>query len=137
MRGHLTRALLSALTLVFFLGPFAVQLVTSLRPEAEVARLSWPSTLTVEAYRSVLRDGSLLSAVLNSLLVAGGTTMLSLGLGASAAFALAKLPFRGQKLVLGTALAISMFPPIATVSPVYLGLSALGHPDTQWGLLSP
>ena len=137
MRGHLTRALLSALTLVFFLGPFAVQLVTSLRPEAEVARLSWPSTLTVEAYRSVLRDGSLLSAVLNSLLVAGGTTMLSLGLGASAAFALAKLPFRGQKLVLGTALAISMFPPIATVSPVYLGLSALGLRDSLWGLLIP
>jgi multiple sugar transport system permease protein len=130
-------ALGTALALTFFLAPFAVQVLTSFRPEAEVARLGLPSHFTLEAYRTVLRDGSLVSAILNSLVVASATTLVCLTVGATASFALAKLNFAGQKLLLGVALAISMFPPIATVSPVYLGLTFLGLRDSLVGLVLP
>ncbi|WP_233583424.1 LysM peptidoglycan-binding domain-containing protein, partial [Corallococcus sp. CA053C] len=40
--------------------------------------------------------------------------------------ALAKLEFRGRGLLLSAALGVSMFPPIATVSPLYLILNAVG-----------
>ena len=134
---HRLAWLASVPTLLFFLGPFLIQVLTSLRPEAEVARLGWPRTFTLAAYHTVLRDGSLLAAIANSLFVATATTAICLAVGATASFALAKLRFPGQKALLGTALAISMFPPIATVSPVYLGLSALGLRDSLSGLVLP
>src|SRR5262249_62320137 len=76
-------------------------------------------------------------AIVNSLTVAAATTALCLAGGASAAFAMAKLAFRGRGLLAGAALAISMFPPIATLSPMYLVLRALGLRDRLGGLILP
>ena len=133
----LALALGCAAFLTFFLGPFAWQLLTSLRPEGELTRVGWPSRLTWESYASVLADGTFVRAVGNSLLVAAVTTGFCLAVGASAAFALAKLEFRGRGLLLGAALAVSMFPPIATVSPLYLALRAVGLRDSLLGLVPP
>ncbi len=119
--------------LVFFLAPFAWQVLTSLWPEAELGR-PLPSSLTLAAYRLVLH-GPFSRAVVNSFVVAAATTALCLALAAPAAFAIAKLRFRGRRLLLGGALAISMFPPIATVSPLYLGLKAVGLRDSLAGLV--
>ena len=121
--------------LFFFLAPFAWQVLTSLWPEAELGR-RLPSTLTLEAWASVLQGG-FLRAVLNSLAVAAATTVVCLGAGTPAAFAIARLEFPGRRALLGTALAISMFPPIATVSPLYLALKAVGLRDTLTGLVLP
>ena len=63
--------------------------------------------------------------------------MLCLAVSATAAFAIAKLEFPGRSLLLGAALAISMFPPIATVSPLYLALRAVGLRDSLAGLVLP
>ena len=63
--------------------------------------------------------------------------MVCLGAGTPAAFAIARLEFPGRRALLGIALAISMFPPIATVSPLYLALSAVGLRDTLIGLVLP
>lgn len=123
--------------LTFFLGPFVWQVLTSLRPEAELGAPGLPSRLTLEAYRGVLGGGSFVRAVGNSLAVAAATTALCLALGAPAAFALAKLPVPGRGLLLGLALAVSMFPPIATVSPLYLALRAVGLRDRLEGLVVP
>jgi len=128
------RALPTAAVLVFFVGPLAWQLLTSLWPEPELAR-SLPTSLTSANYAGL--GATFARAVLNSLVVAAGTTALCLAVGASAAFAIAKLEFRGRSLLLGGALAISMFPPIATVSPLYLALRAVGLRDTLAGLVVP
>ena len=121
------RALPTAAVLVFFLGPLAWQVLTSFWPEPELTR-PIPHALTLANYAGL--GGSFARAVLSSLLVAAGTTAVCLSVGASAAFAIAKLEFRGRSLLLGGALAISMFPPIATVSPLYLLLRAVGLRDT-------
>jgi multiple sugar transport system permease protein len=122
--------------LTFFLGPFAWQVLTSLWPEPEFGR-ALPSHLTLVAYERVLRERSFLQVLLNSLAVATMTTAVCLSLGASAAFALARMPFRGRSALLGVALAVSMFPPIATVSPLYLLLRGLGLRDSLLGLVPP
>jgi len=123
-----------AAVLVFFLGPLAWQVLTSFWPEPELTR-ALPQTLTVANYAGL--GSTFARAVVNSLLVAAGTTALCLAVGASAAFAVAKLDFRGRGLLFGGALAISMFPPIATVSPLYLMLRAAGLRDTLAGLILP
>ena len=122
--------------LAFFLGPFAWQAVTSLTPEAELGR-GLPSALTLANYAELLRDGAFARAIANSVAVAAATTLLALAVGAPAAFAVAKLEFRGRRLLLGAALAVSMFPPIATVSPLYVSLRALGLLDRLEGLVLP
>ncbi len=128
------RSLAVAAVLLFFLGPVAWQLLTSLWPDAELTR-PLPGSLTLANYAGL--GSTFARAVLNSLIVAAATTALSLSVGASAAFAAAKLEFPGRSVLLGGALAISMFPPIATVSPLYLALRATGLRDTLAGLVLP
>jgi multiple sugar transport system permease protein len=121
----------------FCVGPFLWQLLTSLRPEDELLRLGPPRALTAQSYLSAFRVQPLGRALLNSLLAAGVTTLLCLSLAAPAAFALARLHLRGAALVLGFALSVSMFPPIATVSPLYLVIRKLGLLDQPLGLVLP
>ena len=120
---------------VFAAGPFAWQVLTSLRPEGELTRLGWPHALSLASYRRVFEGQPLGRVMLNSVVVAGATTALCLAAGALAAFAVAKLPFRGRKVLLVVALAVSMFPPIATVSPLYLVVRWLGLRDEPAGLV--
>jgi multiple sugar transport system permease protein len=122
--------------LTFFLGPFAWQVLTSLWPEAELTR-PFPSHLTFDNYLSLFSGEPFARVILNSLIVAAATTVFCLAVGSAAAFALAKLNFPGRNLLLGLALAISMFPPIATVSPLYLILRSVGLRDQLMGLVLP
>jgi len=122
--------------LAFFLLPLGWLLLTSLWPDAELAR-ALPSRLTLANYRVALGDGGLARAILNSLAVGAATTALALALAAPAAFAIARLDLPGRGVLLGGALAISMFPPIATASPLYVGLRAIGLLDTLPGLVVP
>jgi multiple sugar transport system permease protein len=122
--------------LAFFLGPFVWQALTSLWPEAELGR-AWPSKLTAANYAAALTERDFARALPNSFLVAAATTTLALCIAAPAAFAVAKLPFRGRRLLLGAALAVAMFPPIATVSPLYVTLRAVGLLDRLGGLVVP
>jgi len=123
-----------AAVLAFFLGPLAWQALTSFWPEQELTR-PLPRALTLANYAGL--GETFARAVLSSLLVAAGTTALCLAAGAPAAFAIARLRFPGRSLLLGGALAISMFPPIATVSPLFLVLRALGLRDSLAGLVLP
>jgi multiple sugar transport system permease protein len=134
-RAALTIASFAAVS--FCVGPFAWQIMTSLRPEAEVSEPGLPRHLTLASHVEVLRGGGFARALWNSVVVASATTVVSLCIGSLAAFALAKLAFPGRKWLLAGALGVSMFPPIATVSPLYLGMRALGLLDRPLGLVIP
>ncbi len=121
----------------FCVGPFVWQLVASLRPEGEVANLSLPRTLSLDHYRVVLVERPFARALMSSALVASATTMLAVGFGTSAAFALARLRLRWRRLILALALWASMFPPIAIVSPLYIVIRAVGLRDELAGLVLP
>jgi ABC-type glycerol-3-phosphate transport system permease component len=95
------------------------------------------------SWRWALVTGAIVAAVLfwtpvrNSLIVAGLTTVLSVVLGASCAYALARLRFRGKAVTLAFVLAVSMFPQISIVSPLYLMLRELRLLNTYPGLVLP
>ncbi len=134
-RAWLFFAVIAAVT--FCLGPFAWQLLTSLRPEGELTSTGLPSSISFESYAGAFHGRPFGRVLLNSFLVAGATTVFCIAVGASAAFALARLDFRGKNLLLGGALAVSMFPPIATVSPLFLMIRGLGLRDDLAGLVLP
>jgi multiple sugar transport system permease protein len=126
-----------ALVATFFLGPALWQLLTSLRPESEVASASLPSSLSLDSYRAAFHGRPFGRVLANSALVAAATTTVCIAVAAPAAFALAKLRLRGTTLLLSAALAVSMFPPIATVSPLYLMLREVHLLDNPLGLVVP
>lgn len=134
-RAWLLFAVVAAIT--FCVGPFAWQALTSLRPEDELTRAGLPSSLSLASYAGAFHGRPFGRVMLNSFVVAGVTTLFCLAVGGAAAFALAKLQLRGKSVILGAALAISMFPPIATVSPLFLLLRALGQHDHLGGLVLP
>ena len=125
------------LVAAYCLAPLAWQLVTSLKPPAELSSLPplLPSRITFEHYAAVFTGHPFPRMLLNSFIVAAGATVIALAFGSAAAFALTKMRARGFGWILAIVLATSMFPPIATVSPLYLLINALGLRDTLAALI--
>ena len=129
--------LLCALTALS--APLLFALAGSLLPEAQLfaGGTARPGALTLDHYRALLHERALPSAITSSLIVAASTTLLCLALATPCAYALARLRFPGRRLLLAAVLAVSMFPQISVVPPLYLVLRELGLIDTYPGLVLP
>jgi multiple sugar transport system permease protein len=130
----------AAALVAFALGPLVWQALTSLKPEAEVARLPpvLPSRVSLASYRALFApERHFARAIAVSLAVGGATTLAALAAGGAAAFAATKLELKRGRALLLAAVAVSMFPPVATVSPLFLIIRALHLRDTIAGLVLP
>lgn len=133
-----------ALVILAFVGvslfPFAWTLLSSFKPTAQMFRLNpswWPETFTWDNYLAIFRERDFLRNILNSIVVAGSTTLLCVIVGTFAAYALARLEFRGKYWILGFILSISMFPQVAIITPLFLFLRTLGLINTYPALIFP
>jgi ABC-type glycerol-3-phosphate transport system permease component len=91
----------------------------------------------LDHYQALFETRDFWTPIRNSLAVAGLTTLLSVTLGAACAYALARMAFRGKTLILALVLAVSMFPQISIVSPLYLVLREVGLLNSYPGLVLP
>ena len=73
----------------------------------------------------------------NSFVIAGTTTILCIVIGSLAAYALARLPLGRKVLLLSGVLAVSLFPPVALVPPLYEAWRVAGLLNTYEGLYIP
>jgi multiple sugar transport system permease protein len=96
-----------------------------------------PTQWSWENYRQVWDTPLFKSALRNSLGISLISTLISVFLATLAAYAIARLNFRGKKLILSMALAIAMFPTVALVSPLFDMWRSLGLYDTWLGLILP
>jgi trehalose/maltose transport system permease protein len=121
----------------FVLGPFLWQIVTALKPEAQLSQLPplLPHPPTWQHFSDVLQTPDFLRVFGNSVLVAFLVVLTALFLGIPASYALAKLRVRGGHFLVGIMLVFSMFPPIANVAPLYLLLVRLGIRDSIFGIV--
>ena len=105
---------------VFCLAPFYWMIVSSLRPTRDIFDTTlWPREVSMENYVEVFKPDRLFTqSLLNSLIVAGVTTILALLVATFTASALARLEFPGKTLVLTSVIASSMFPLVAIVVPL-------------------
>jgi multiple sugar transport system permease protein len=122
---------------IWSLAPFLWQLLTSLKPQAELESLPplLPSAITLTHYQTIFAGHPFPRLLANSAIVAIGTTLAAVALGSLAGFALAKLRPHGRIAVLAAVVALSMLPPIATISPLFLLVNAMGLRDTLPGLM--
>jgi ABC-type sugar transport system permease subunit len=132
--------LLMALVLILWVGPLLWMLSTSLKPEGQILSLvpRWlPRTFTLENYRDVLQKYALLRWGLNSLVVSAGATILGLAVGVPAAYAFARMRFRGQSWLFLLILSTILVPVHITIVPLFLGLAKLRLTDTYFSLIMP
>ncbi len=129
-----------ALLLAFCLAPFLWLLDTSLKTADDLYRIP-PKLLPVPAdfrnYVTIWQGRPFLQNVINSAVVASAATAVSLLVGSLCAYALARLRFLGKDVILATVLAVSMFPGIAIVSPLYLFFSRLELVNSKLALIFP
>lgn len=126
-----------SMMLGFCLFPIAWQLLTALKPTAELMSLPplFPTAPTLDHFRTVFAERPFARILLNSVVVASCTTVLCLVVGTPAAFALAKLRVPGQRFILLGTLAVSMFPPITLVGSLFFLIRLLHLRDTYWALV--
>jgi trehalose/maltose transport system permease protein len=96
-----------------------------------------PSHWSLDNYRTVFDTNLFTSALRNSIGISLIATTVSVSLATVAAYAIARLQFRGKRLVLSTALAIAMFPTVALVGSLFDMWRSLGIYDTWIGLIIP
>lgn len=89
----------------------------------------WPQKFTLDIFQQMwIRPGqsvSFLLALRNSLIVSGGSALLSVGLGASMAYAFARFRFPGHQTGLFALMVGILLPPVALMTPLYILLTAL------------
>ena len=121
------------------LCPFLWFVLTSFKSQIQVEAIPptwWPDGSLV-FYASALVEHRLLHYVRNSVIVAGGTTVVALAIATPAAYALARLRLPGKTWILGGLLGVAMFPPIVIAGPIWQILERLGGLNTHWGLVLP
>lgn len=97
----------------------------------------FPRKWTLENYRGIFNTSLFTRALINSIGIAVISTLLAVVLGSMAAYAIARLRFRGKNLLIGLSLLIAMFPLISLVSPLFNLWRGLGLFDTWPGLIIP
>jgi multiple sugar transport system permease protein len=140
-REYTTWSILIAAVVVFAMFPVLWIMSLSFKTPATVGdgRLI-PKQWTFDNYKGLFTgglDSPLLRPLINSILIALIATTIAVALASLAAYAIARLDFPGKAIVLGGALAVSMFPPISVVGPLFDMWRALGLYDTYPGLIIP
>jgi len=136
-----TRYLLLALVLLLTIGPFLWQLSTSLKGSGEDVYSRTPGFLphqpTFANYGKVADTIPVWTYAANSLVVAA-IAVIGNTVGATlAGFALARLRFRGARLVLGLFLVTLVLPGEVTIVSQYVTVRSLGLTDTLAGVALP
>ncbi|MDQ4099016.1 MAG: carbohydrate ABC transporter permease [Chloroflexota bacterium] len=93
--------------------------------------------ISFENYTSLFQSGEFLEPLRNSIIAAGAATLLSIVLASMAAYAIARLDFRGKTVILSAALALAIFPPISVVGSLFELWRTVGLFDTLAGLIIP
>jgi multiple sugar transport system permease protein len=128
------------LILVWCLLPVVWIISLSFKPVAETTVGSpqfLPKTWTIQNYKDIIANPDFTRALVNSFGIALIATLLAVIFATLAAYAIARLDFRGKRVVLSIALAIAMFPVVALVGPLFDLWRAIGLFNTWPGLIIP
>jgi trehalose/maltose transport system permease protein len=119
--------LLVAAIVLYAVFPFYYAILSSLKTGTELFRVDYfPFKWNFDNYVGVFRDNPFATNIWNSVLVSFATVALSLFVGLTAAYALARIRFRGRGLLLLAVLGVSMFPQVAVLSGMFQLIRAMG-----------
>lgn len=114
--------------------PFAWIVLASLDPHAGV-HLQLPSSVDLSNYARFLTDAKFSSFVVNSLIIAGGATILTVAASVLGGYALSRFTFPGRRTLMFGILMTRIIPVSATIAPLYLIVQRIGLINTYQGLI--
>ncbi|MFF2822069.1 carbohydrate ABC transporter permease [Arthrobacter koreensis] len=141
IRRRITWTIISILVIVYALFPVASIFATSFKLPSDLTSGTFlPTTWSTVNYEQILVGDAqelFLSALRNSIGISLIATFIAVVLATLCAYAIARLDFPGKKLVLTTALGVSIFPVISIVTPLFNLWRNVGLYDTWLGLIIP
>lgn len=128
-----------AAIVIYCLAPFYWMAVSAFRrPTDQFDNTLVPQPASLENLEAVFGpEVGFGRSLLNSVIVAGTTTILTLIIGTFAAYTLARLQFRGARLVAAIIIATSMFPGISIVVPLLKLFTEIGWINTYQAMILP
>jgi multiple sugar transport system permease protein len=139
VRGRRSRSLPLVYVLLVGLAlfcaiPFAWIVLASFDPRAGV-HLQLPSSIDLSNYARFLTDAKFSRFVLNSLIIAGGATILTVAASVLGGYALSRFSFPGRRTLMFGILMTRIIPVSATIAPLYLIVQRIGLVNTYQGLI--
>lgn len=140
MLASTTRYFLLAAVAALMVGPFLWMVLTSMMSQEEIFRYPpqvLPSTYSLKNYNAIMGLLPLGTMILNSFTIAVCATIGQLCSCALAAYAFARMKFRGRTVLYLVLLATMMVPAQVTMIPVFLIMKFIGWIDTLYALIVP
>lgn len=141
IRRRITWTIISILVIVYALFPVASIFATSFKVPSDLTSGQFlPTNWSTVNYEQILVGDAqelFLSALRNSIGISLIATFIAVVLATLCAYAIARLDFPGKRLVLTTALGVSIFPVISIVTPLFNLWRNIGLYDTWLGLIIP
>ncbi|GFZ95962.1 carbohydrate ABC transporter permease [Nesterenkonia alkaliphila] len=140
-KSRLGWTVVTVLVLGYSLFPVAAIFATSFKTPGDLGNQTFlPTSWTWQNYEMIFvgdAQGLFLSALRNSIGIALIATFIAVVLATLCAYAIARLDFPGKRIILGAALAVSIFPVISVVTPLFNLWRTIGLYDTWPGLIIP
>ncbi|MCY0874923.1 MAG: carbohydrate ABC transporter permease [Firmicutes bacterium] len=132
--------LVLVLMLLIIIAPFYWMVITSFKGNLEIS--NFPPTLfpqhpTVSQYTQAFGQYGFGVYFRNSVIVSISATIIVVLLASMASYAIARLPIRGKASLMVTLLAISTFPQVAVISPLFILMERLGWLNSYQALIIP
>ena len=128
--------IIGAIVFIIFIFPVYWMLVTALKTQVEIFQVPtplWPKNLTFDAFKEQLSaSGDTLRGFKNSLIIAGGATIISTILSIPAAYGLARFRFSGRKVLILYFLMTQMLPSTLLLTSLYIMFSRAGLLNSYW-----
>jgi multiple sugar transport system permease protein len=109
--------------------PLVWMIITSIKPQSELFLIPpafFPEEVTFEHYRRLLTETPFLTYLRNSVILAGGTTVLVIVIATLGAHSLVSFSYPGRETLAGAVLFTYLLPSVVLVIPLYFLMAALG-----------
>ena len=122
---------------IITLYPYFAMLCTALKSRNEIfgGNTILPITALWSNFIDIWSRAPMAKYMLNSILIAGGSTIIAMLCGIPAAYALARMKFKGQTAFLGFVIVSQMFAPVVLLIGIYQVMQALHLTDSILGLI--
>ena len=123
---------------IITLYPYFAMLCTALKGRGEIFSADGtilPITALWSNFIDIWSRAPMAKYMLNSFLIAGGSTVIAMLCGIPAAYALARMKFKGQTAFLGFVIVSQMFAPVVLLIGIYKVMLSMGLTDSIWGLI--
>ena len=127
-----------ALICIVILYPYFVMFVTSLKTRGEIFDATGailPAVPVWSNYVEIWQRAPIAKYLINSVIIAGGSTIIAMICGIPAAYALARMKFKGQTAFLGFIIVSQMFAPVVLLIGIYKVIKFLQLTNTLLGLI--